>query len=205
MDILFDNEAVALGPYPTFPEYAEALEKLAQEKHRVITGVVVDGKNYQGLDSQELAGRDPAQIARLEVGTENPRTLSITILYDTARYMPRLSNGFERTADLIQRREEQQAMELLQECLSTWMELTQGMKGSMITLGLDLEEVELGETNLGVIYEEILDLLGEVNEAMEEGDLLDLSDLLEYEVSPRLLQVEEGLYRMINVAERKLH
>ncbi|MBE7557540.1 hypothetical protein HS125_00760 [bacterium] len=205
MEILFDNQAVDLGPFATFPEYAEALERRAQERRRVITGVVVDGRNYHGLDSRELAGRDPAQVARLEISTENPRKLGITILYDTARYMPRLANGFSRVAEQIQRREEQSAMELLQECLSTWMELTQGMKGSMITLGLDLEEVELGETNLGVIYEEILDLLSDVTDAMEEGDYLDLSDLLEYEVAPRLLSVEEGLYRMINLAERKLH
>lgn len=205
MDILFDNEMVVLGPFSTFPEYVEALESLAQSRHRVITGVVVDGRNYQTLDCQELCDRDPAQIVRLEVGTENPRTLSITILYDTARYMPRLSSGLEKVADLLQRREEPQALELLQECLSTWMELTQGMRGSMITLGLDPEEVELGESNLGLVYEEILDFLSDVTEAMEDGDYGELSDLLEYEVAPRLLAVEEGIYRMIHLAERKLH
>ena len=205
VDIQFDGEAVTLGPFDTFGEYAEAIEQLAQDRHRVITGIVVDGQNYQALDSQELAGLDPGAIGNLEVGTENPRSLSISILYDTARYLPRLSRGFEQVAELVQRREETPAMDLLQECLSTWMELTTGMRGAMITLGLDLEEITLGENNLANVYEDILELLAEVSEVMEDGDLLDLSDLLEYEVAPRLLEVQEGIYHMINLAERKLH
>jgi hypothetical protein len=205
MKIHFDGKPVEVGAFKAFEEYAQALEDLAQERYRVITEIKADGRTYQALDSKELTALNPKEISLLEIGTENPRSLSISILYDTARYMPRLSSAFERIAEKIQRHDETSAMEVLQECTSTWLELNSGLNGARTTLGLDFEEIMLGENSLAEIYNEVLDLLGEIQEVLEDNEMLELSDLLEYELAPRMLKMEEGIYQLINVAERKLH
>jgi len=55
------------------------------------------------------------------------------------------------------------------------------------------------------LQDEIRECLDTSVRFLEQGNYVELSDMLEYELAPKLLEMQEGVYRMINVAERKLN
>ena len=70
---------------------------------------------------------------------------------------------------------------------------------SQTCLGFDPAQVTIDGKSLNELNEELLRALQETKEAMEQGDLVSLSDLLEYKLVEKIRQEEAVLDRLIGM------
>ena len=61
------------------------------------------------------------------------------------------------------------------------------------------------EKSLKSLQEEIHECLEASCVAFQEDNLIEFSDILELDLAPKLETLQEGIYRMINASEKKLH
>ena len=205
MKLIVDGQEKESQSGKTLVQVLEESTKEAKSRNRIIINIKIDRKEIPGAIGKDLLQKSVDEIEVLELGTAEPRKLSIEILYESARIMPRLADGLNQIAENIQAHEENKALTLLHDCLQSWIEINQGIKGASIALGLDFKDISIEETNLEKVQMEIQDFLDTASNALKKEDYLEFSDLLEYEISPRLRQVERGLYEMIKEAEKELN
>lgn len=187
---------------------AEAVARISEEtarQHRLVTRVKVDGQEYAIPDDPALTQIPASQVAVLELFTEPSRKVAIRVLYEAARHIPRVGEGLVRVSEQIQAREVPDAMRLFTECLTTWEDLNQGIQNAAMTVGVTYAEVEVDGRNGETIAAELVGVLGQAVEVMEQEDYHELADLLEHEAEPKLREVQEVVYKMINLAEQSLH
>lgn len=187
---------------------AEVVQQIGDETardHKLVTGVRVDGKDYPIPDDPALAQVPVSEVETLELVTEPSRKVAIRVLYDAGRHIPRVGEGLVRVSEQIQSRELQGAMRLFTECLTTWEDLNQGIQNAAATVGVTYAEVEVEQKNGETIAGELVEILGQAVETMENEDYHELADLLEHEAEPKLREVQEVVYKMINMAEQSLH
>jgi hypothetical protein len=176
-----------------------------KETNRVVSEVIVDEVQCGDWEREPFGQRRIQEIGSLRLGSEEPRRLAVKVLYDIAKYMPRIRDNLVETSSLLQSRREEDALALLQEVMQTWSELYQGLKGSATVLGISQSSIQVGETTSEAIHEEILRLIEDASTHLEQQRFLELSDLLEYELAPKIPLVEESIYVMIREAERQPH
>lgn len=207
MEIRIDGAAAQLdlSGCANLLDVTELVEASAAARNRIVTVIVVNGFPLNDIQNETLAGFALADLEHVEYTTGNPRRVAIQVLYEIGRTIPNLSGELQRIGRMIQSQDEPGAMARFQQCLDQWVELQEGIRGSTAALGIELDEVPLGAGTAADAFEELVEQLSETTEAMEAGDLLGLSDALEYEFPAVLEQVQSAVYEIINLAERRLH
>ena len=207
MEILIDNEPLEFT-YERVSSLAQLLSVLSKEvnnNHRIILEIKVDGQVLDGMEDPRIGKMNLSDVAKLEISTENPRVLSIHILYECAKHIGKISHGLESVAEEIQSRREQQAFDRLQEALGAWIEINEGISNAATVLGIDFDEFLLKGDPLKTVQQDIQKSLNEAAQTLQEENYLEFSDILEFDLAPKLQNIQEGLYRIITVSEKKLH
>ena len=174
-------------------------------ENRVVAEVFVDEVQSGDWEREPYSQRKIQEVTTLRLISDEPRRLAIKVLYDIAKYMPRLQNALVETSSLLQSRREDEAMALLRDVMGTWCELYQGLRGSTSVIGLNQADIRVGNTTSEAIHQQVVQLLDEATSHLNQQRLLELSDLLEYELAPKMPLVEESIYVMIREAERLPH
>ena len=207
MDLTLDNqnkEVVEQGT-DTLRDVIERLSEELKHKNRVISEIYIDGKQVGGWDDPEVADRKVETCSHLRIMSEEPRKLAHNVLYDIAEYMPRLQEALVETSSKIQSRQEQEGLYLLEQVTATWAELLQGLQSAIIVTGIDLEDIMVNGKKFTDINHEIHDFLEQASDRVQAQQNLELSDILEYEIAPRMPLVEEAIHQMIKAVEKKPH
>lgn len=206
MKLLLDGQPVEVRESNPTP-LRTVIERISEEirPSRVISEIFLDGKLMGGWDDPEITSRTVAQCRSLELISEEPRALAHKVLYEIGSYMPRIQEALVSTSASIQSGKEEEGLHLLHEISSTWAELFQGLQNALIVTGLDSSQVTVEGKTFIEINEELHQLLEQVSDLVEGRQFLELSDILEYEIAPRIPQVEEGIYRIIREIEKKPH
>ena len=205
MRLTVDGHIKEAGTGKTLVELLEEITKEVKKDRRIIIKIVINEREIPGAIGKDLLQKSIDEIEKLDIETAEPRKLSIDILYESARIMPKLAEGLGKISENIQAHEENKAMTLLHDCLQSWIEINQGIKGASIALGLDFKEILVEDTNLDAIQDEMQSLLDTASDALKREDYLEFSDVLEYEMAPKLRLIEGGLYKMIKEAEKELN
>ncbi|HNT33819.1 MAG TPA: hypothetical protein PKH07_02355 [bacterium] len=174
-------------------------------KHRAIVRMAVDGLELEGLDDMRLEGLSLDSVQTIEVNTENPRTLSIQILYEVAKYLARIADEMPVVAEMIQSRDEKGAFERLQEVLGTWIEINRGLSNAAVALGINFDEMVIKGRSMSSVHKDVRTSLDAAAQSLEQASYLELSDNLEYELAPKLRHLQECVYQMITIAEKRLN
>ncbi|MFB3786224.1 MAG: hypothetical protein ACE15F_07630 [bacterium] len=205
MELKIDNQ-VAEVTEPASASLREVIERVSRnlgQHNRVISEIQMNGQEMAGWDDPRILPMTVGTCRSLHLVSDEPRNLAHKILYEIAGFMPKIREALIETASLIQSRKEEEGMVLLEKITSTWAELYQGFRNSMIVTGLDIAAVSVQGKPFSGINETVHDLLGRVSEYVEDRRFLELSDLLEYELAPQMPLVEEGIYQLIKELERK--
>jgi hypothetical protein len=198
IEVTEDNDA-------SLHDVVERLSIIVQQQKRVISEIFVDGKQMGNWDDPEFVKLTVGHASELRVISEEPRKLAIRVLYDIAKFMPNIKQALIDTSEKIQSRKEQEGMALLEQITSTWAELLHGFQSAVLVTGIDLESVRVKDQTFLEINTEVHQYLEQVSAMVEEQRLLELSDILEYELAVRIPKLEEGIYQAIRYAEQKFH
>ncbi len=209
MEIIVDGKGFVLNPPPHEKErISEILGRVSEEtlrEHRLITGVALDGKPVPTPDDPALEKRRTADVKRIEITTEPSRKVAIRVLYDSGRHIPEICESLVRVAERIQSRDVEEGMSLLTDCLTAWSEVNQGLESACATVGVGYADVNLKERRGVDIAEDLARALSTVEKLMINQDYIALADHLEFETEPKLREIQELVYQIINIAERSLH
>lgn len=207
MELILDNQTVELSEDEStvVQHVVERVSNQLKDKKRVISEIYLDDQVMAGWDDPQLVTRTVGQCSKLQLVSEEPSELAHKVLYEIAKYMPRIQEALVETSALIQSRKEADGLQLLQQASTTWAELYQGLQNSITLTGIDCATIQIKDKTFQTVNDEIQDYLGQVSDLVEEQQYLELSDVLEYELASRLPQVEEGIYQIIKQIEKKKH
>ncbi len=152
-----------------------------------------------------MANRTIEECESVRLVSEEPRKLAHKVLYQIAEYMPRIEKALIETSSRIQSRKEQEGMELLHQVTTTWLELYQGLQSALTVTGMDIDSIQVNDQTFSEINIEIQDFLDEIQEMVKEQRFLELSDLLEYEIAPRVPLIHEAILLTVRELEKQLH
>ncbi len=207
MELILDNQTkeVTENDTDTLRDVIERLSEELKHQNRVISEIYIDGKQIGGWDDPEVANMQIGSCNHLRIMSEEPRKLAHNVLYDIAEYMPKLQEALVETSRKIQSRQEQEGLMLLEQVTATWAELLQGLQSAIIVTGIDLDHISVNGKPFADINEEIHGFLDEASNLVQTQQNLELSDILEYEIAPRMPLVEEAIHQMIKAVEQKPH
>lgn len=207
MILKLDNQAIEVteSEDTLVRNVVERVSVHLKERNRVISEITVNGRIMAGWDDPHIVNMAVGQCESMVLKSEEPRRLAHKVLYDIAGYMPRIQQALVDTSSLIQSRKEEEGMKLLEQIMTTWSELYQGFRNALVVTGLDLHRVTLDKKTFAEVNEEVHQLLGSISDLVQDQRFLELSDVLEYELAPKMPLIEEGIYRLVKELEKSLN
>lgn len=183
----------------TLGEVVGAVQDAVAEKNEVVVGVILNGEQLGPEQEAAQSGRELGPDDKAEFAVQDASALLTGALQVTRDSLPELQNKLEQVAAALQSGSRQEAFSLFSECLTHWRQVVQLLQVSQTCLGFDPAQVTIEGKSLNELNDALLRTLQETKEAMEQGDLVSLSDLLEYELVENIRQEEAVLDRLIGM------
>ncbi len=204
MELKLDNQLIDVceSDDVSVQQVIERVSNDLKDSKRVISEISVNGRVMGGMDDPLCAELTVGTCQSVVLISEEPRRLAHKVLYDIAGYMPKIQEALVETSNLIQSRKEEQGLRMLEQVTSTWSELYQGFGNALIVTGLDLDSVSVKGKTFTSVNDDIQQLLESISDLVEEQRFLELSDMLEYELAPKMPLVEEGIYQLVKELEK---
>jgi hypothetical protein len=201
MHVLVDDRPYAMTGPPT-----QSLAELANEvcrasrqgQTRYVVSIRCDG---QPVGQQELAValQSPTdRYERVELQTQPIAALVRGTLEQAALVLEDSTSAREQAADLLAAGQQEAAMQELQRFLEAWKQIHQTLMIVSQVLDIDLDHVSEGGTDLSTVLDTLKARFTEIKEAMSQGDLVVVGDLLRYELSEPLEQLVDMLRNIGN-------
>ncbi|MDM8006618.1 MAG: hypothetical protein QUV05_10800 [Phycisphaerae bacterium] len=196
MHVLVDDRPYAMTGPPT-----QSLAELANEvcrasrqgQTRYVVSIRCDG---QPVGQQELAValQSPTdRYERVELQTQPIAALVRGTLEQAALVLEDSTSAREQAADLLAAGQQEAAMQELQRFLEAWKQIHQTLTIVSQVLDIDLDHVSEGGTDLSTVLDTLKARFTEIKEAMSQGDLVVVGDLLRYELSQPVEQLVDLL------------
>jgi len=207
MQIIIDGykDLVIVEEHETLGEILAQLRKWVKDNKRVIVKILLEGKPIPLEEKEEIQRRKAKEFGTLELFTFSAWQLAINTLEEVDSHLPRLMEGLERVSFLIQSADYKRGFSLLRDCINLWDTVNKALERIEKILALDYTQLFFKGEKITDKMEEFVKLLKQANEAIEEGDLLALSDLLEYEFIPRIKEEREVVKKITEIAYRQLN
>lgn len=169
-----------------------------QGQTRYVVSIRCDG---QPVGQQELAValQSPTdRYERVELQTQPIAALVRGTLEQAALVLEDSTSAREQAADLLAAGQQEAAMQELQRFLEAWKQIHQTLMIVSQVLDIDLDHVSEGGTDLSTVLDTLKARFTEIKEAMSQGDLVVVGDLLRYELSEPLEQLVDMLRNIGN-------
>lgn len=164
-----------------------------QGQTRYVVSIRCDG---QPVGQQELAValQSPTdRYERVELQTQPIAALVRGTLEQAALVLEDSTSAREQAADLLAAGQQEAAMQELQRFLEAWKQIHQTLTIVSQVLDIDLDHVSEGGTDLSTVLDTLKARFTEIKEAMSQGDLVVVGDLLRYELSQPVEQLVDLL------------
>ncbi len=165
---------------------AEALEsaRLACESQgRIITDVFLDDRRLDGPDLDDLARDNPAGTVLRCTSTDPLNLVAETFEY-AAEALRQVSASHDAIAEHFQAGRFAEGLSELQEALSLWNSVRQGVEQGCLLIGLDIEQWRSEEPAVAKALNSLADRLEEIRRSISSQDWSSLADTLGYEMQP---------------------
>jgi len=183
----------------TLGELINAVQDAAAEKNQVITGTLVNGEQLSPEQEAAQQARELGPDDVIDFTVQNASDLLTGVLEQARSTLPDLKDKLEQVAAALQSGSRQEAFSLFSDCLTHWRQVIQLLQVAQACLGYDPNQIEIEGCSPQTINEKLLATLQETKRAMERGDLVSLSDLLEYELINRVRQEETIFEHLIGM------
>jgi hypothetical protein len=116
--------------------------------------------------------------------------------------LPKIAESLEKIAVDIQTGSEVEAMEELEGQIDSIREIIQDLKEAEEVFAFDYDIIRVEDQTIDQYCKDLNDLLTEIIQAFENKDLVLLSDLLEYELSPTILKWQKVIDAVVEFSEK---
>lgn len=194
MDVIVDGES----NYSLKGEPADAISAVGavseylRAQGRSILSVKVDGAEVRPEDlAARLKDLPASAVGKIEIGSERVATLVDDCLKGLVSLVPELPNVCRSLAQVFQGERPEEGFDPFVELAEFWSQIKS--REAMVTnaLELDVAALKVGGKSIESIHAELNQFLEEAEQALKDGDMILLGDLLEYELAPRAEQEVE--------------
>ncbi len=164
----------------TVGEAIDAAAALAEDRGRLIVDVAVDGRRWT---ETELASPDRhadiAEVVRLT--SARPAELVRQTFTDAAEALLDADGLQREAAELLQSDERTVSLDKLNDAISIWLSVREAIVKGTQLVGLDLDEVTVGDVPIGDTIRRLNERLEVIRSTLGQGDEIGLADTLLYE------------------------
>ena len=194
MDVILDgasNYDLKGDPADVFSVVGAASEFL-RGQGRSILSVRVDGTDVQPDALEErLKDLPAASVGRLEIGSEATSALVVDCLKGLGELLPELPDICRNLAQVFQGEDPSSGFDPFVGLAGIWAGIKSRESLVANALDVDMAALAVGGKSLQAIHTELNQFLEEAEQALKDGDMILLGDLLEYELAPRAEQEVE--------------
>ena len=155
-------------------------KKIAPE--RVIVSMALDGETLDQIGEATKASVSVEELQSLEVSTQEVAGLARSTLNSLLDYLPRLILGVDECVEMLNGTEETDGHLGLGALIDGLQLVSSAWRG--IALFINIDELKPGEVMPDM--HKFTDVLGYIVKAQENNDIVQLCDLLEFELKPIL-------------------
>jgi hypothetical protein len=188
MDVIVDgasNYSLQGAPEDVFGAVG-AVSEFLRSQGRSVLSVKVDGAEVSPENiAQRLKGKPLADVQRLEIGSELTSTLVEECLSGLQEFLPELPQVCRNLAEVFQGEKPQEGFDPFVELAEIWGHIKSRESLVANSLELDLGNLEVDGKTVQSVHAELNQFLEEAEQALKDGDIILLADLLEYELAPR--------------------
>lgn len=165
------------------------VEKIVSENSRVIYEIRINGELLAKVNELNIN-----EINDLEFFTKRPKILILEAMQDSLDYIEKLKEGIDRLIGLLVNEEEKVAMELVVEIING-LEWIHNILNS-IEQTTNLNYIDIGFQDC---YDRFKDTVAELLEALENSDMIMLSDLFEFEILEILDEMMDNFPKIYDI------
>ncbi len=188
MDVIVDgtsNYSLQGTPEDVFGAVG-AVSEFLRGQGRSVLSVKVDGAEVSPENiAQRLQGKPLADVKRLEIGSESTTTLVEECLSGLQEILPELPQVCRNLAEVFQGEKPDEGFDPFVELAEIWGHIKSREVLVANALELDLAGLDVDGKTVQSIHAELNQFLEEAEQALKDGDIILLADLLEYELAPR--------------------
>lgn len=179
MQVILDEQPIELAG-PSLGALLDAARKQLANGGRVVVEVCVDGRK---LDEQQITDRQNENVADVSVKftSADPKALAVDTLEQVRSRLGDAESYQKEAADLLQRDQTQNALHKVGESIEAWLQVQQAVLHSTVLLGINLDQITVGDEPAHALTTQALDRLKDVKEYIQANDTVALADALEYE------------------------
>lgn len=169
----------------TLEKIIAILDHRAGSENKIVASISVDDVIMSGENENTLNAKLARDIKKLEIAVEAESVLVLRALDESAEYLPQLAQGLDDISLLFQAGNRNEAFDKFTQCLNGWIQIIQLFRSLEKIRNLDYAQIKLSDgSSVKDNNTKLLELLEETKVAMENDDIVALSDLIEYELSP---------------------
>jgi hypothetical protein len=182
VEILVDDEIYqsATAAEQTVRELTNELREIAGA-NRLVVALRCNGKPVSDDELDEVLAAPATRYERIEIQTQPLQALVRATLTQAIELLDDSPTLCERIADLLDEGNQEAAMGEFRRFLELWKQVQQTLVISAEALDTDLDAFEVDGHHLTDVLEQIKTRLAELKDAMEQGDLVLVGDILRYE------------------------
>lgn len=166
-----------------------AVSEFLRSQGRSILSVKIDGNDVQPEEmTDRLKDLPTSAVERLEIGSEATSVLVENCLEGLSTTLPELPAVCRNLAEVFQGENPEEGFDPFVELAGIWADIKSREILVADALELDTKALEIGDKSLHAMHGELNQFLEEAEQALKDGDIILLGDLLEYELAPRAEQ-----------------
>jgi len=199
MKIIIDeqNVDIKLSTGKSLEELLLTVQEYLRKKDssKLIIDVKIDGEEAFN-QNYEIKEFNMDKIKTLEIKTDNIRTTALRGLEEIKNILPKLSSSMSNISTTLQTGNKEGALAAFSNLCSEWRKIIQFFDNLSQLLGVNYADLKVEDKSIDQINEELISLLINTKTHIEKDDLVMLSDLIEYELAPKIdqqIQIVESI------------
>lgn len=194
-----EEKGIAGNGQNTLGDFVVHVSKSYISPGEIITDVRVNGQNAAWKEDT----RPLESCQTIEITTSDVKRLLVGGLIDSYRLGESFSNRLRAVADGLATSDHQKALNDFVECLGVVQWFYTVLSGTQNLLGIAYDDILPGEKFAEHLHT-LEGVLNNTSKALQDEDFVLLSDMIRYELAPRLDDFQKFLPALIKEAEKKL-
>ncbi len=188
MDIVINGTPVndTAASADNLEDIVVGLSKSAVPENHLVGTIRVNGREYSEQYPGESRTIDKNSIENLEIDTVPLKTYVSAALKDTDVLLERIIASTQKTSELFRMGDEYEAFENYANLLESLRAFIQFVNTAAQTTQWDPAAQSTSGASVNEEWERLQEIIQELGSVQDEGDLILLADLLEYELNPAL-------------------
>jgi len=174
------------GQHKTLGDVYSQLVATAADSGRAVAAIEIDGKAIPAGRIWDLTSQPIAELRTLELTTRDTREMVKEMMASTRDHVSLLISETEKAATMFRVGNELSAQERFAKCASGLQWFLKALDALRGFLELDYAAMPMDQTSVGANFEELIPVVDRVLDAQAEGDSIQLADLMEYELVPKM-------------------